>query len=352
MAKQRAVKIIVIIILLIALAGAILLARTFLQKPATSLEMEVLAENLHVPWALDFLPDGTLIFTERDGSISTLRNGNVVVLGTLNGTERGEGGSLGIAVDPGFVQSPFIYVYYLYEQDGTFWNRVSRLTLDGMQLAGEKVILDKIPAARFHNGGRIRFGPDGKLYITSGDATEPELAQDTSSLAGKILRINRDGSIPADNPFGNAVYSYGHRNPQGLAWHPKTKRLYATEHGPEKHDEINLITAGKNYGWPEKCPHQQFEDPLRCYEEFTLAPSGAAFIGDTLFVAGLRGAQLRQLTFAEDGSIVSEGPVVSGIGRVRDVVAHDGALYVLTSNRDGRGIPREGDDKILRLRLK
>ncbi|MEK0348149.1 MAG: PQQ-dependent sugar dehydrogenase, partial [Nitrosopumilus sp.] len=156
-------------------------------------------------------------------------------------------------------------------------NRISRFVLNDV-LEEEFILLDNIPNARFHDGGRIKFGPDGKLYVTTGDATNPSSAQDVNSLAGKILRMNKDGSIPKDNPFENYVYSYGHRNPQGLAWHSITGELYSTEHGAARNDEINIIKPGKNYGWPMvECFGEGYENPIRCYKDFTLAPSGASF---------------------------------------------------------------------------
>ena len=312
-------------------------------------EIEILAQDLQVPWSIDFLPDDTLIFTERAGQVSLIENGKQKIIGEIDVSQISESGLLGVAVDPEFTENKFIYLHYTYDTG----NRVSRFVLNE-QLEDEFILLDKIPSAKHHDGGRIKFGPDGKLYITTGDASVPSTAQDTDSLAGKILRMNKNGTIPEDNPFGNYVYSYGHRNPQGLAWHPITKELYASEHGPTRNDEINLIKPGKNYGWPlVECESDEYESPLRCYDVFTLAPSGAAFLGNSLYVAGLRGAQLRKITFAQDGAtILSEEEFISNIGRIRDVVEHDGALYIATSNRDGRGFPKEGDDKILKIVIK
>lgn len=179
------------------------------------------------------------------------------------------------------------------------------------------------------------------------------LAQDVNSLAGKVLRINKDGSIPEDNPFGNEIYSYGHRNPQGLAWHPITGDLYATEHGAVRNDEINIIIKGKNYGWPlVECESKDYQSPIRCYKNFTLAPSGTFFYNGDLYIAGLRGKQLRKIRFNKDyKTILEEEEIITDLGRIRDVVERDGYLYVATSNRDGRGIPRPGDDKIIKITL-
>ncbi len=312
-------------------------------------EIEVLAGNLYTPWAIDFLPDGKMIFTERLGRVSILENDKIKIVANLNVSEVSESGLLGIAVDADFAKNRFVYIYYTHENG----NRVSRFVLNE-KLEEEYILLDSIPNARFHDGGRIKFGPDGKLYITTGDATVPSSAQDINSLAGKILRMNKDGSVPADNSFGNYVYSYGHRNPQGLAWHALTNVLYSSEHGPTRNDEINVIVKGENYGWPiEECDKTaEYAKPLRCYNEFTLAPAGITFHNDDLYVAGLRGAQLRKIVLSKDyKTVLREEELFSELGRVREVVGHGGYLYIATSNKDGRGIPRANDDKIVRVKL-
>src|SRR3989344_533905 len=312
-------------------------------------EIEVMAENLDTPWAVDFLPDGRMIFTERHGRVSILEDEKVNFVANLDVSEVSESGLLGISVDPNFANNKFVYLYYTHEKG----NRVSRFVLNE-KLEDERILLDDIPNARFHDGGRLKFGPDGKLYITTGDATVPSSAQDVNFLAGKILRMSKDGSIPTDNPFGNYVYSYGHRNPQGLAWHPLSKELYASEHGPTRNDELNFISKGENYGWPiEECDKTaEYAKPLRCYAEFTLAPSGIAFYNNDLYVAGLRGTQLRKIVLDKDHkTILYEEELFSDLGRVREVVEHDGYLYIATSNKDGRGIPRANDDKIIRIKL-
>ncbi len=344
MKKRNFIFIAIIILLLIVLFY-------LFQKPIKQqgFKIEILAENLDTPWSIDFLPDNRMIFTERNGRVNILDNGNIKVLAKINVSEISESGLLGIAVDPDFTENMFIYLYYTYDKG----NRVSRFVLNG-KLEQEFLLLENIPNARFHDGGRIKFAPDGKLYITTGDATQPSSAQDINSLAGKILRVNKDGTIPDDNPFNNYVYSYGHRNPQGIAWDKVTRHMYASEHGPTRNDEINIILKGKNYGWPEvQCNEisEQYTNPIRCYTEFTLAPSGIALYNNALYVAGLRGTQLRKIVFNKQSNILYEEELFSNFGRIRDAVVHNGYLYIATSNRDGRGIPSFNDDKIIRVKL-
>ena len=315
-------------------------------QQVSNFNLEVFVDNLETPWAIDFLSDGRMIITERSGKVSIIDNKQVEIIGEIDVSKVQESGLHGIAVDP---DSNYIYLYYTHESG----NRISRFTLD-KKLNEEFILIDNIPSARFHDGGRLKFGPDGKLYATTGDATDPSSAQDINSLAGKILRMNKDGSIPKDNPFGNYVYSYGHRNPQGIDWNSKGD-LFSSEHGPTRNDEINFIRKGKNYGWPNvECDKISYKyiNPIRCFSEFTLAPSGIALYNNDLYVVGLRGTQLRKLTLNEDYEVIKEEVVFDDKGRIRDVVIHDDYLYVATSNRDGRGIPRINDDKIIRISLK
>lgn len=314
-------------------------------------EATTLAQNLEVPWAMDFLPNGTMIFTERVGRVNLLEEGGAIVkVADIDVSQVTESGLLGVAVDPNFTENKYIYLYYTHE-GGV--NRISRFVLDGT-LSNETVLLDNIPGGSIHNGGRLKFGPDGKLYATTGEGGNSDLAQDINSTGGKILRMNPDGTVPSDNPFGNYVYAYGNRDPQGITWNPNGI-LYESEHGASMNDEINIITQGGNYGWPIVQGDQNtspYISPIRVYTNFTLAPSGIAFYHNNLYVTGLRGSQLRVLNLSGDGkSITGESILLNNMGRIRDVVVHDGFLYISTSNRDSRGFPQSGDDKIIRIEL-
>lgn len=321
--------------------------------------VEILAENLEVPWALDVAPaagDGRIFFTERAGRLWIIDGeGELRGPAFINVEQNEEAGLMGLALHPDFAQNHLVYVYHTYSDGLGIFNKVVAFTERGNQIVNSTTIIEGIPAADRNDGGRIKFGPDGKLYVATGDARRPELAQDTGSLAGKILRLNPDGTVPEDNPIpGSPVYSYGHRNVQGLAWHPVTKELYASEHGEAGNDEINLIKPGGNYGWPlEECDDEQkFEKPVFCFNP-AIAPSGMTFASsdelgyeNDILLAALKARQLRHVDL-ETGDT---GNVLTGYGRIRDVVeAPDGSLYVLTSNRDGRAIAEPGDDKILKV---
>jgi glucose/arabinose dehydrogenase len=316
--------------------------------------VQVLAENLEVPWAIDIAEDGRIFFTERAGRIRVMENGTLLEPVFINVEQNGESGLLGLALHPDFAENHLIYIYHTYSSGSNVFNKVLALTERDNKIIESQVIIDGIPAAAGNDGGRIKFGPDGKLYVATGDARQPDLAQNAGSLAGKILRLNPDGTIPEDNPFeGSPVYSYGHRNIQGLAWHPETGELYASEHGEEGNDEINLIRPGTNYGWPiEDCNAERFEKPVVCFNP-AIAPAGIAIAGsdrlgyqNDILLAALKAQQLRQVELPAD----SERNILTGYGRIRDVIeAPDGSLYVATSNRDGRAIPEQGDDKILRI---
>lgn len=337
--------------------------------PDIGVKVEIVADNLDIPWSISWAPDGTIFFTERTGNVKVIKNGLVMEKPILSlDVGGGEGGLLGIAIDPNFSENHFIYLYFTHNDFLSTKNKVVRYFESNLTLTENKVLIGNIPGGGVHDGGRIKFGPDGKLYITTGEAGNPNLSQDLNSLAGKILRINSDGSIPDDNPFPNSpVYSYGHRNPQGLDW-DISGNLIATEHGPTgwrgvAHDEINLIIPGENYGWPEIIGFETksgFKSPIVDSGDETWAPSGAEFYyGDKFpswvgkyFVATLRGAHLLMIDFdLENNQVLSQEKLFLGnFGRLRDVATGpDENLYLLTSNQDGRGKPSINDDKILRI---
>lgn len=332
------------------------------------IKVEEVVGGLVVPWSISFINEHEAIVTERVGRVDLLdvSSGRMEVVGTVPVAHEGEAGLLGSAVVR-LGRAMRVVLYYTYSRDGRLFNRLS--TFDE-SLSDEQVLIDGIPGAVVHNGGRVRVGPDGRLYATTGDARVPELSQSLSSLAGKILRIAPDGSVPDDNPFpGLPIYSLGHRNPQGIDWHPVTKLLYATEHGPSgeflqfAHDEVNLIVPGGNYGWPHVIGTGgggKYIDPIIESGLETWAPSGCSFYSgrwneewrNDLLFATLRGEHLHRLTLDEDGrTVVRTEKYLSGTyGRLRDVVeGPDGSIYLLTSNRDGRGSPRPNDDRILRI---
>lgn len=334
----------------------------------SNIQIESYVENLNIPWALAFSPDGRIFVTERQGNIRIVENGTLLQEPwmTLEVAATGEGGLLGLALDPDFAQNGYVYTAYTYRgAGGGLQNRLVRLREDTASGKGmlDKILLDGIPGGSIHDGGRVKFGPDGMLYWTVGEIGNPELAQDKNSLNGKILRINSDGTISETNPFtGSAAYSYGHRNPEGLAWHPDTGRLYATEHGPTGRDEVNYIEAGNNYGWPDIVGSQtragMVSPVIQSGAGETWAPAGATFViggswNGSLLFTGLRGQTLYRLIIDEIDprkSVVLERYLDGQFGRLRDVVqGQDGALYILTNNRDGRGLPRPGDDRILRM---
>lgn len=320
--------------------------------------VEIVATNLQKPWSMAFADD-RIFFTEKIGRIRVMESGILVEapLATLRVADVTDGGLLGLALHPDFANNHYLYAFYTYEQDGKLWNKIVRITESENKLVDAITILDKIPGAEFDNGGVIKFGPDDKLYAGTGDATDEHAAQDLHSLLGKILRLNDDGTIPLDNPFENLpVFSYGHRNPQGMAW-DKSGNLYVTEHGPTKNDEINLIKAGQNYGWPDQeCSgSEKFVSSITCYNP-SLEPSGLVFysagrldLGNDFIMASLRGTNLYKLT-TDNGTVTSQKSILGGVGRIRDVnEGPDGYLYVLTGNTDGRGFPDKTDDKLIRI---
>lgn len=312
---------------------------------------DTVATGLVAPWSIAFLPDGTAVTGERDSG-RVLRVGpgmSPQVLGTVPNVVSGaEGGLLGMAASPNFASDGWIYAYHTSTND----NRIVRFQLNSPQ--NPQPVLTNIPRGTFrHNGGRIKFGPDGMLYAATGDISDSSLSQDLNSLAGKILRMTPEGSAAPGNPFGSLVYSYGHRNVQGLAWDGQG-RLWASEFGEVTTDEVNLIEPGNNYGWPTcegDCnpPNGNFTDPQVTWSTAEASPSGAAFANGTLFVAALRGQRLWTVPITGGGAGNPQAVLQGTLGRLRAVaVAPDGWLWVATNNRDGRGNPGPQDDRVLR----
>lgn len=324
-------------------------------------QLITIATGLEVPWAIAFLPDNSMLVTERPGRVRLVSSTGkvdptpVLELSVVKKIQ-GEGGLHGIALHPDFEKNSYVYLYYTYENNGNqSLNKVVRYSYKNKKLLENKIIVDEIPGALFHDGGRIKFGPDKYLYITTGDAQDPSKAQDKNSLAGKILRVTDEGAVPADNPFGTLVYSYGHRNPQGITW-DNTGQLWETEHGPSGsganagRDELNKIEKGKNYGWPEITGDQKksgMESPVLQSGENTWAPGDIEFLNGALYFVGLRGQSLYKVKLDNPSSI--ETFLTGELGRLREIIVFENYLYVTTSNKDGRGIPSSGDDKIIRV---
>lgn len=330
--------------------------------PSDTSTAMVITQNLEVPWAIAFLPDNRMLVTERPGRVRIIETNGFpkqapATIINVDVESDGEGGLLGITIHPNFSQNHYVYLYYTYKSQGNqTLNRVVRMRFENEKLVNEEIIVDKIPGAIYHNGGRIKFGPDGYLYITTGDARNSSQAQDTNSLAGKILRVTDEGKAVPGNPFNSLVYSYGHRNPQGIAWNNRGQ-LWETEHGrsnPTGYDEVNFIQNGKNYGW-EVIQGSQIrngmETPkLNSGATTTWAPYGVSFMGNSLFFAGLKGATLYEAVIQNSQVVELKEHLVGKYGRLREVVVGpDGMLYITTSNKDGRGNPVSSDDKIIRV---
>ncbi len=317
----------------------------------------VFADNLNIPWEIVFLNSSEMLVTQRSGEVLSIKNGTKKVIRTIEDVKHsGEGGLLGIARDPLFSENKYIYLYQTTQNRDEITNRVDRYIYDGEILQNKTTILDGIKGSLYHDGGRIKFLPDGYLYITTGDAQMPELAQDINSLNGKILRIKSDGTIPENNPFGNAVYSYGLRNPQGLTW-DYFGRLWSTDHGPSGlqtgYDEFNLIQEGKNYGWPiikgDETQEGMVSPLIHSGNTDTWAPSGMAFHNGYILFTGLRGEAIYKVD-VRDGNYKLTEYFKGEYGRLRTiVVGPDGYFYVATNNTDGRGTPNKNDDVILKV---
>ncbi|KIL75109.1 PQQ-dependent sugar dehydrogenase [Bacillus badius] len=318
---------------------------------SSSSQTKVAADNLEVPWTIA-KQDESFFITERKGTIIQIDGDGKKKRMELQLNEpvlhEGEGGLLGFVLDDDFSKNKLAYAYHTYLKKGKIMNRIVQIKKQPDIWRETKELLADIPGGPIHNGGRLAIGPDGKLFATAGDAGVKESAQDKQQLAGKILRLNVDGSVPEDNPFnGSYVFSYGHRNPQGMAW-DTDGTMYAAEHGQSAHDEINRIEAGKNYGWPliEGEEHKAgMEAPLIHSGEETWAPSGIAYSSGRLFIATLRGEKLLSLDLQQKELTVP----LENAGRLRDVYVNGKYVYVATNNTDGRGTPSEEDDRLLIL---
>lgn len=344
-------------------------------KNDAKFRVETVASGLEVPWAFAFLPDGNMIFTERPGRVRIIEKGKLrgEPIFTVPDVEpSGESGLMDVSVHPKFAENKFVYLAYAYRVDGK-QVKVVRYKFDGNKLIEPKTIIENIPSASNHAGTRARFGPDGKLYVTTGDATDWKLAQKLDSINGKTLRLNDDGTVPQDNPFvgqKNArpeIWSYGHRNAQGLAWQPGSGLMFQTEHGPSYFegkggggDEVNIVERAKNYGWSEihhKEKREGMESPLLEYTPACAPGSGAFYNSDAFpafkgnfFFGCLRSKRLIRLVLNGREVVSYEDLLKDAYGRIREVAeGPDGAIYFSTSNRDGRGDAAKEDDRIMRL---
>ncbi|MGW9167530.1 PQQ-dependent sugar dehydrogenase [Agromyces sp. NPDC055658] len=321
-------------------------------------DVGVVAEGLDAPWSIALVPGGGVLVSERDRGdvVEVLAGGSLRVAGTVPGVAAaGEGGLLGIAVRPADDDRGTELYAYLTSSDD---NRIVRMPLTGtagsLALGTAEPVLTGIPKAGNHDGGRIAFGPDGMLYATTGDAGVGEAAQDPDSLSGKILRMTPDGAPAPGNPFGTLVYTLGHRNPQGIAW-DASGGMWAAEFGQNTWDELNRIEPGSNYGWPVvegAAGDPRYVDPVVQWSTSEASPSALAVIGDTLFLAALRGQRIWTVAPASAAEPTTTPWFAGEFGRIREVVeSPDGALWFLTNNTDGRGSPREGDDRLLSVDL-
>ncbi|MFJ1991227.1 PQQ-dependent sugar dehydrogenase [Streptomyces asiaticus] len=345
-----------------ALAAGLLLTQTGAGNAAPARadsapsDIKTVSSGWSIPWGLGWLPDGSALITERDSFklYKLTQSGTRTQVGTVPNvvTTGGEGGLMGLAVSPNWSSDHAIYLMHT-ASDG---NRIARMTYDGSSLGGYKAIVTGIKKNKYHNGGRLKFGPDGYLYATTGEAQTPDLAQDKNSLNGKILRMTTDGKPAPGNPFGTLVYSYGHRNPQGLTWDPQG-RLWEAELGNSKYDELNLIESGKNYGWPVcegECSTSGMTSPKRQWPTGDASPSGVTYADGALYMAALRGERLWRIPVDGTSAGTPKAYYTSSYGRLRTVETVPGknALWLSTTNADNNGGEPDGADKVFEVGLK
>ncbi|MEJ7860367.1 MAG: PQQ-dependent sugar dehydrogenase [Pyrinomonadaceae bacterium] len=356
--------------------------RSIFNAPAVTpkFKVETVATNLEVVWSIVFAPDGRTFFTERPGRLRVIENGKLrsETLAVISEVEpSGESGLMGMALHPQFASNHFLYLAYAYQKNGNQHVKVVRYRETGTELIDAKMIVEMIPAARYHAGTRLKFGLDGKLYITTGDATKQSQGQELDTLGGKTLRLNDDGTVPADNPFAGQkgarpeIWTYGHRNAQGMDFQPETGLMFQTEHGPSLidgvslfkrsgGDEVNIVERGKNYGWAKishKTKREGMETPIVEYSPAVAPASGMFYRGNlfpefkgNFFFGALKGEAIIRLVFEGRKVVSQERLLVKTHGRIREIAeAPDGSIYFSTSNRDGRGDASREDDRILRI---
>jgi len=340
-----------------AAASAPLVASAPAPEPARA-DRRTVATNLHAPWDMAFLPGGGILVTQRDRESIVLvrRNGSKQVVKRVkgvasNGSSGGEAGLLGIALHPRFKRTRLVYVYLSSPSD----NRIVRMKWRNGRLGGKRAVLTGIPRGFYHNGGHIAFGPDGMLYASTGETGNASLAQDRSSLGGKILRMRPDGRPAPGNPFrGSLVWSLGHRNVQGFDW-DRGGRLWAVEFGDKKADELNLVRKGRNYGWPVvegRSRNPRYTNPKMTWDNEIAGPSSVAIRKRTAWISGLTGHRVWRVRLAGRNATSRKAFWTEKYGRIRRTAVHGGALYFTTSNTDGRAIPRAADDRLVRVRFR
>lgn len=350
-------------------------------KNLPSMKVETVAENVEIVWSIVFAPDGRVFFAERPGRVRLIENGKLRAAPFFTVPDvslSDEGGLMGMTLHPKFAENRFVYLAYVYRDERREQNvRVVRYRETGETLTEPKTIIEAIPASKYHAGTRLKFGADGKLYITTGDATKQKRAQNLASINGKTLRLNDDGSIPEDNPFVGQkdarpeIWSYGHRNAQGMDFQPETNLMFQTEHGPSLidgvslfkrlgGDEVNIVERGKNYGW-DKISHNMtkagMETPIIEFSPAVAPASGMFYRGNlfpefknNFFFGALKGEAIIRLVL--DGRKVTARDEIfkKEYGRIREIAeAPDGSIWFSTSNRDGRGDAAKNDDHILRI---